>query len=360
MKKRTTNRIIILSESLNSYGFWVDVNGVDLTRFEKNPLMLWMHTRPSIPARENDVLPLGNVVELRKEDHPELGRVLTGQPVFDTSYKFAETIYNMYENETLRMASAGLDPQEWSEDVDKLKPLQRHHTLTRSILDEVTICDIGSNPDAHQEPSVALYKQGKRIQLSHNGANSDLPLLNHTLINNEMSKIELTAEKAAILLGKTNAVNQNEFETGISEIVQLAQKQKTQIETLQKEKEGLQEKLDKVELTALEEKTKVLLSAAVKDRKIVEGDTAFYADQVKTEADYTRVKLHLDGKTGVPTVQQTVEGGGKADAETEEMVKLSKMTWQELFKSGQGEKLRLARPEDYNRIYKTRFGHEPK
>ncbi|QXU42082.1 hypothetical protein [Pedobacter sp. D749] len=48
--KRASKRIILTSENVNRYGFRVLTDGIDLTQYGKNPLMLWMH----IPAFSND------------------------------------------------------------------------------------------------------------------------------------------------------------------------------------------------------------------------------------------------------------------------------------------------------------------
>lgn len=44
MSKHT---FVISDESLNDQDFRVMTNGIDLTQFKKNPLMLWMHKRPN-------------------------------------------------------------------------------------------------------------------------------------------------------------------------------------------------------------------------------------------------------------------------------------------------------------------------
>lgn len=145
--KKATNRIVLVTENVNRYGFRALVKGVDLTQYEKNPILLWMHNR-AIGGKENVFLPLGNVIDLRIEEIDGIGLCITGLPVFDDTDEFAMKIFNKFENGTIRMASAGLIPIEWSDDADLVAHGQRAATLVRSWLEEVSIVDIGADNNA--------------------------------------------------------------------------------------------------------------------------------------------------------------------------------------------------------------------
>lgn len=352
--KRASKRIVLVTERVNRYHFRVLVDGIDITAYEANPIMLWMHNR-AFGRKDEVFLPLGNVIELKKETLPDVGYCLTGLPVFDSSDDFAMSIYHKYENGTIRMASAGLIPVEWSESEDLLLPTQRGATLVRSILEENSMVDIGADPNALQ---IALYNENhERITLSHDGQNAVIPLLTNPIIEIEMSKIELTAERAAVLLGLKVVPAVGEIETKIAEVVQLAHQQKTQIETLTKEKGELQAEFDKGQKTVLKEKTEVLLSAAVSDRKITSDERSFYQEQITDDASYTRVKLHLDGKKGQPSAKTIIE---QNQEKTNRITQLCAKPYDELFANGELNEVKLNAPEEYKRIFKDKFGKEPK
>lgn len=173
MKKQ--KRIVISDESLNSYGFHVRTDGIELDAFMKNPVMLWNHNRDG-HGTVNAQLPIGYWKDLRVED----GK-LTGEPVFDESDQFAARIMKKFENGVLNACSIGFVPLEWSDAPADLKPGQTMPTVTRCRLLEVSICDIPANPNA----TVVLYDEDSSIVRL-----SELPVLstNHKNTMNEQNQ----------------------------------------------------------------------------------------------------------------------------------------------------------------------------
>ncbi|TZF81813.1 hypothetical protein FW774_17300 [Pedobacter sp. BS3] len=346
--KRASKRIIITSEQVNYYGFRVLTDGIELSQYKKNPVMLWMHTRAFSPS-ENGILPLGNVIELKRETHPEYGKVITGLPVFDDTDAFAMRIYKKYENGTIRMASSGLRPVDWSEEPEYLVPGQRGATLVKSILEEISLCDIGGNDDALQ---VALYNDNRElIQLSLSGENAAIPLIKHPLIETEMNKIELTAAKAAALLGVKELTTADEFETKIAEVVQLSARQKTQIETLSREKQEALDKLAEAEQIQLTAKVESLVQGAVDARKITADEKPMYVELAK--ANYDSVEKLLSVKAGTPTVQTQLSAGSAQTAG-----KYTGKTWDDLDKSGQLIQLKSADINLFKQLFKDKYGKD--
>ncbi len=156
--------VIISTEAVNSYGSRVLTAGIDLSQYERNPVLLWMHRRSWEPG----AMPIGKVENLRIE-----GDKLIGTPVFDQNDDFAKRIESKWENGYLRMASAGLETVETSPDPALVLPGQTRVTVTRSKLVEVSIVDIGGNDEALQ-----LYGQeGKLLKLAAGEDAPALPLL---------------------------------------------------------------------------------------------------------------------------------------------------------------------------------------
>lgn len=155
---------IISTERINSYGSRVLTAGIDLTQYEKNPIVLFMHRR----GRKED-MPIGIMTNLRVENG-----ILYGTPKFDDDTEDERNISKKWDRGTLRMLSAGLDIIEWSEDPKLLVAGQTRPTITKSKLIEVSVVDIGANDDALQ---VGLYHEGKLLTLAAGEESSHLPLL---------------------------------------------------------------------------------------------------------------------------------------------------------------------------------------
>lgn len=159
---------IISTPRLNSYGARVLTEGIDLTQYQKNPVLLYMHRR----GRKED-MPIGIMENVRVE-----GDTLYGTPKFDDDTEDERNISKKWERGTLRMLSAGLDIMEWSEDPTLLVAGQTRPTVTKSKLIEVSVVDIGANDDALQ---VGLYHEGKLLTLAAGEESDHLPLLNLTV-----------------------------------------------------------------------------------------------------------------------------------------------------------------------------------
>lgn len=156
--------VIISTEAVNSYGSRVLTSGIDVSQYERNPVLLWMHRR----SWEADAMPIGRIENLRIEDDR-----LIGTPVFDQNDEFAKKIESKWENGFLRMASAALEPTETTSDPTLILPGQTRETVTRCKLIEVSIVDIGGNDEALQ-----LYGAGgKLLRLAAAEECEGLPLL---------------------------------------------------------------------------------------------------------------------------------------------------------------------------------------
>ena len=186
--------VIINNSKLNGFKFRVLTAGIDTTQYQRNPILLWMHRRPS---SEDNILPIGRVENLRVD-----GDNLIGTPVFDETDDFAKKIKAKWDGGFLRMVSAGLDPVETSTDPRLMLEGQKKPTITKSRLVEVSIVDIGANDDA-----IVLYKDGALVNLSLDSEflNNAEMAINNNLNEKEMKVIALklglpeTATEAEIL-----------------------------------------------------------------------------------------------------------------------------------------------------------------
>lgn len=360
---RASKRVIVLSEKVNRYGFRTLVLGVDLSYYNTNPLMLWMHNR-AFGEKGKAWLPIGNVIELKVEEIEGVGLCITGQPVFDDTDDFAKSIYNKFENGTLRMASAGLVPVEWSEDEGLLMLGQTRPTLAKSVMEEISLVDIGADTNAL---AIALYNENHElIQLSAETLNAQIPLLRQPLIDNEMKKLELSAAKAAQILGMKETDTPEAYEAKIDEVVQLAAKQSTQIETLTREKKEALDKVTEAELklaaaekTAKEEAVNTYLSAKVELRVITE----------KEKNSFAAIALaHGEGvEKGLASIKELIEerkpsesietklAAGLGDAQKDRLAELVKLSYDDLFEKGWLTELKTLSAEQFENKYAEKF-----
>jgi len=134
---------VLSDESVNAYGYCVLTSGIDLRRFLKNPVMLWMHNRGQV---------IGHWENVRKEK----GKLLA-TPVFDEQDPFALSIKSKVESGILKGASIAIDVRE----VDPNTPM-----ATSSELFEASIVDIPAN--ANTIKLSAEIKKGQRLYFSIN------------------------------------------------------------------------------------------------------------------------------------------------------------------------------------------------
>ena len=142
------NTFILSDESVNSYGFRILSNGVDITRFKSNPVMLGMHN--------GNMLPIGRWENIRLENGQWLA-----EPVFDEADPVALEYKGKVERGFLKAASVGVDILEWSDDRSLLLQGQKFATATKSSFFEASLVPVGSNANA-----LKLNFPSKGIQLS--------------------------------------------------------------------------------------------------------------------------------------------------------------------------------------------------
>jgi hypothetical protein len=322
--------VIISTSGLNCYGGRVLTSGIDLTQFQKNPLLLWMHRR----SFDRDAMPIGRIDNLRTD-----GDRLIGTPVFDQNDEFAKKIESKWENGFLRMASAGIEIIETSDAPEHLLQGQTRRTITRCRLEEVSIVDMGGNDEALQ-----LYdRSGKVLKLAAGEDNDALPLLAPEKKDDPSG----TAPD-----GKDNNQTNKSTQSMNKEILQLLGLSETATE---QEAVGalrlLKEKADKVETLQLASITAVV-DGAIAEKRITADKKEHFVNIGKVAGiDSLRTTLSLMQPVRKPTevIHQT---DAPRDDEPKTYAKLSDVPADQL------EKLREERPQDYERLYKAEYGHD--
>lgn len=210
-------RIVISDETVNCYGTWVRTEGVDITQYEKNPVLLWMHWRGVI---------IGCIKDVKKE-----GVKITGEPYFDEVREESKLAKQQWEKGTLKMASANLEVTETNDAPELIKPGQYRAVAWRSKLIEVSMVDIGGNDNAL--PLVLTFK-GQELKLAAGEDSEGLPLLTNN--NNKKDEEKMDYKTIALKLGLLETAGENEILSSIDLLLGY----KTANQQLQQEKEQLQ------------------------------------------------------------------------------------------------------------------------
>jgi hypothetical protein len=319
----------LADESLNSYGFWLVMDGCDLKQFKKNPVMLWMHMR-AWRGSKDEVLPIGRWENIRIED----GKLLA-DAVFDENDEFALAIADKVENDFLKMASVGITVINTSNDPKSLKPGQYRETVTKWKPREASIVDIGANDNAL---SMAFYDEGGNpLELKEGDVELPVRLLQQ---NNNTNQNETQMKKTLMLV----SLPENATDEQLAEKVQELMSQKTKAEADKAEAERKYKELsDKLASEKKAEATS-LIDAAIKDGRL--------SADVKPQWEKFFDTDHEAAKVTLSSIQKRQKVSEElSDAEKSEYSKLEKMSWDELDKS---QKLSLVK-EKYWDLYEEKF-----
>lgn len=132
---------ILSDESLNEKGFRVLTKGIDLSQFEKNPVVLYNHNR-----FEGTI---GKAIVQKQAD-----KLVAKEITFYEGNEYAKDKKQKFEGGFLNAFSVGIQIIETSDDIKSLLPGQRYATVTKSKLIEFSLCEFPANQNA-----VRLYDE---------------------------------------------------------------------------------------------------------------------------------------------------------------------------------------------------------
>lgn len=321
-------RLVWTDEELNCYGFWVLTDGIDTTRFDKNPIMLFNHHR-TLLGKKDEILPTGNWKEYRKEAD---GR-MTGIPVFDLKDDFAVKIANKVLGGFLSACSIGIRILEVSEDPKYLKPGQTRATVTKCELKEVSIVDIPANPNA---AGVVLYDANdKVIELSDGG---ECPV---RLISNQKQK---QMKNVALNLGLPEAASEADVLTAVAK---LKEEHAAEVSALKAAKAAAEAEVSRLK----KEKEDAVASEAVAfaDRLLKEG-------KINSEAKDAVVETYKanpeNARKIFGSIPERTKLSGMVFKSGGDSSRFASMSWDEMDKAGLLAELKTADPDLYAKKYK--------
>lgn len=302
-------RIVLCdSETINSYGFKTDVKGINLSRFEKNPVMLYQHNPHTVIGRWEDIK-----IE---------GGQLSATPVFDMEDPEAAEIARKVEQGFIKGCSMGIV-------IKQMTRTKGIDTATESVLLEASIVSIPADENA----LVVYDSEDKQNQLSINDFNKLFYIME------KKEKSELQPDNSEIALSQRNM----ELQAQVDE----------QSETIK----ALNAKIDELKRDLAERdyrEAEAFVDKAIADGKITE--------EVKSEA--------LSFYLSFPKETEKLFGAIKAqtaEPEAQNQVSLASMlkkpapasaTWDELDRADKLRSLKAENIEEFKRLYKEKFGKE--
>lgn len=315
-------RIRISNETLNCYGTWIRTEGIDLTQFNRNPVLLWMHQRGVV---------IGMIKDIRVAD----GEV-TGEPWFDEVREESRLAKQQWEKGTLRMGSPNFEILETSEDAALLKPGQTRPTVTRCKLMEYSMVDIGGNDD-----NIRLSYEGREIRLDAGGG-CNLPLLKDSANDNNktLQTMNEQLKTIALMLGLADTATLPEVQKQINVLLGY----QTANTSLRAEKEKLEKELDTLRLAGITS----LVEEAVTAGKIESGKKAHFIELGK-KVGQESLKLTFEAMHGTVKPSMVLNRTG-SHAATGEWKKLSEVPVEEL------KLMRENDPQQYRKLYKAEYG----
>lgn len=302
-------RYKLSTEDVNSYGFWVLTAGIDLTRYEMNPVITVMHNK--------ERLSVGKMTNLGVENN-----ILTGEPEFDIDDEIGAELARKYEKGYMNGFSVSLKPITFTNDKQFVKPGQFTETLISSELMEVAAATVPSNAYAVRLSDI----NNNEINLS-----ADIPKLNTQKKMDEKTLIELGLESNSTENDVLLKVKELKAENSDLKAKSLA------FETAENERKNreFEELLSNPQKAFTNEQKTNFRELATKDRELA----------VKA------VRLTPDVKS-LHTVPNSESGTGGQD----------NLSFSELQKTNPQKlaELKASNTEEFRRLYVKEFGKEPK
>ena len=295
---------------VNSYGFRLLNSGLDLERFQKNPMLLAMHRDWDLNAV------IGRWKNIRIE-----GSLLLAEDEFDMDDEEAKKIAGKVERGFLKGCSLGfLFLQEFF-----VKALDGVFELTKSEPYEASVVVIPANGNAvrlYSAPGVLMSDDEIKLQLSAMSANVKVRLSTKPKSNFNMEKFTLTAGALSVLM-LNGLTNQNDEAAVNAAIATLGANLKTAQENEAAAKLALKEIKD-AQLTAAKANATAIVEAAITAGKLTaDKKESFITLGVSDPAMLSTVLESMPGKTSLGALAGGSPGAAAGDPKTmDEFAKL--------------------------------------
>jgi hypothetical protein len=309
LKIAMAKRVRITNDGLNDYGGRVLTSGMDISRYEKNPVLLYMHNRGQV---------IGCLKDIKRE-----GDAITAELDFDEVTELSKQCKKQWDYGSLKAVSVGIDILEMSDETQYIMPGQTAATVTKCRLYEVSLVDIGSNEDA-----LVLRKDGKLVTLGK-GSNP-LPSIK------TQNRKEMDIKTLAHQLGLPETADEAAVTAKIDALL-AAEKSNAEL---------LKAKTD-LELSAITG----VVEAAIGEKKIG-ADKKEQFVKLGQQVGIETLKATFGAMSAQVKLTQAINPEPGVVPERKSYAKLSEVP------TGELEKLRATDSAEYKRLYKAEYGME--
>ena len=299
------------SNTINSYGFKTDVEGIDLKRFKKNPVMLYNHDPLQVIGRWENITKDGDQ--------------LTAEPVFDMEDPFAAEIARKVEQGFIKGCSMGIV-------IKNITQTRGIDTATNSVLLEASIVSIPADENA-----LVVYADEKQEKkLSINEFNKLFYQMETNENNKPIDNSQLTIDNLKLELAAKDDI-----------IADLS----AQVDELKRElAERDFREAEQAVNNAVKEGT---IPANVKNIVL-----AFYLDKPEdTKELLGSLSMKLTEKKQNEVSKEQVENQVTLSSLIKQEPKVER-SWDELDKAGELKRLKEINPEEFRRLFFEKFGKE--
>ncbi len=286
------------------HGQKVSVEGMDLTAYLQNPVLLFRHDRSAFS--------IGKVENLQKSE----GK-LVGTPVFDEQDPLGNLLKHKYENGFMSGFSVGTLPIGGSELTDE--------TVERSMLLEISCVLIPANYDA-------TLKRALQKSFEQNLTYTPNP-------SEQMKELQLIAKSLEVEAEPTAIVDKiHLLMKDVAEKTQTIAQKEALITHLEKS-------INDLEAAQEQERAELLVKGAITAKKILASEEEVYTKLALK--DYDAVKTILDSKAAYEPVHSRI-----AIEKQEQRKDWTFTEWQKKDPAGLKE-MREQQPEAYQTLLKT-------
>ena len=189
---------IVASDKLDRHGEVLDIKGLDLSEYKKNPIVAWMHNYNEPPV--------GQTLSLKKTSD---GKLVAKMQFAINEYPFAHQIYKLYKGGYMRAFSIGFIPEEMDENrYTKSKMLEYSAVLIPANAEALTL--------AKQKGfEVDLVAKSAGIELSSGGGEDEMNENNEEVADQAEETVEETKTETP---AQTPAADTQQVEKQISEL----------------------------------------------------------------------------------------------------------------------------------------------
>lgn len=291
-KKMSKTSFILNDETkVNSNGFRVPNDKINLDRFKENAVLLYMHKRGEVHGRWENI---------RVE-----GSKLMADPVFDVDDPESKKLADKVERGFLKGASLFLG---FTKDTTFVEGADGNLELHNTEVHEASICDIPSN-----SRSLKLFADGKELKdeevrsyMLSAGFNTspDKQQTQDKSKTSKMEKFKLSAAAVAVLVGvglSATAESESEVNSLIEKMGSALKAEKTAHQLEKSQREALEKVINDQKAAALS----ALVEDAVKAGKIVAAQTETFV-----ALGYDAAKNIIDGLPGKTVLGNQLKNTG--------------------------------------------------